>query len=181
MPYGLYWTFCNWTQNQNRARNWGKLYLLLSGNWTSLITQEKLGSLADLVDSMLNPFQVLELAYVFQCYLLPHEDITITSEAQNIIQWFVYEAIVKYAIHGLECIKQGLNPICTGVLKSGKGVLLKIFLNKATSEGFMNLSPIFTIFNILVNNDTVHMWHNFGCHGNHFGGILCVTIVTKLL
>ena len=24
----------------------------------------------------------------------------------------MYEAIVKYVIHGLECIKQGINPIC---------------------------------------------------------------------
>ena len=25
---------------------------------------------------------------------------------------------------------------------------------------------------------SVHMSHNFGCHGNQFGGNLCVTIVT---
>ena len=35
----------------------------------------------------------------------------------------------------------------------------------------MKLSPIFTIFSILVNNYIVHMLHDFGCHGNHFGTI----------
>ena len=67
-------------------------------------------------------------------------------------------------------------------VKSGKIViLLKIFLNKATSDCFINLSPIFTIFSIPVDNDTVYMSHHFGCHGNHFGWNLCVTIVTQLL
>ena len=66
-------------------------------------------------------------------------------------------------------------------LKSGKiAVLLQIFRNKATSDHFVNLSPVFTIFNILVNNDTVNMSHNFGCQGNYFVRNLCVTIVTKL-
>ena len=59
---------------------------------------------------------------------------------------------------------------------SGKiGVLLKIFLNKASSDYFVNLSPVFTIFSILVNNDIVHMSHNFGCQGSHFVENLCVT------
>ena len=60
-------------------------------------------------------------------------------------------------------------------------VLLNIFLNKGTSDSFVNLSPIFTIFRMPVNNYTVHMSYHFGCHGNHFGGNLCVTIDTKLL
>ena len=43
-------------------------------------------------------------------------------------------------------------------VKSDKmGVLLKIFLNKSTSDCFHNLSPIFTIFRILFNNDIDHI------------------------
>ena len=62
--------------------------------------------------------------------------------------------------------------------KSGQIVVLqKIFLNKETSDCFVNLGPILTIYSIPANNDTVHMSHYFGCHGNHF----CVTIDTKLL
>ena len=57
--------------------------------------------------------------------------------------------------------------------------LLTLLLNKATSDcSFINFSPI-TIFEILANNDRVDVLHDFGCHGNHFVGKLCVTIVTK--
>ena len=66
--------------------------------------------------------------------------------------------------------------------KSGQiVVLLKIFLNKETSDCFVNLSVILIIFRILVNYDRVHLLHHFGCHGIHFGGNVCVTIDTKLL
>ena len=78
--------------------------------------------------------------------------------------------IILMHIHG--CVK----------VKSGNiVVLLTIFMNKATYDLFVNLSPIFTIFSILVNNVIVHMSHHFGCHGYNFGGNLHVTIVTKLL
>ena len=60
-------------------------------------------------------------------------------------------------------------------------VLLKIFQNEATSDCFVNLSPILSLFSTQFNNDIVHMLHNFGCYGNHFGGNVCVTIVTNLL
>ena len=55
-------------------------------------------------------------------------------------------------------------------VKSGTiTVLLKIVLNKGTSDGsFVNLNPIFTIFSILVNYDIVHMSHHFGCQRNRF-------------
>ena len=52
---------------------------------------------------------------------------------------------------------------------------------QGSSDCFVNLSPIFTIFSFPVNNDTVQMSHHFGCHGNYFGRSLCVTIDTKLL
>ena len=69
----------------------------------------------------------------------------------------------------------------TSVLKSDKiGVLLNIFMNKATSTCFVNLIPIFTIFSIPVNIEIVHMSHHFGSQGNNVGGNLCVTIVTNL-
>ena len=42
---------------------------------------------------------------------------------------------------------------------------------------FVNLSPIFAIFDIPVNNDIAH---DFGCYGNHFGRKLCIVIVTKI-
>ena len=45
---------------------------------------------------------------------------------------------------------------------------------------FSNLSPMFTIFGIPVNNDIVVRSHDFGCHGTHFGMKICVTIVTKM-
>ena len=45
---------------------------------------------------------------------------------------------------------------------------------------FANSSPIFTIFEILVNNDMVDRSHDFGYHGNHFDRKICVTLVTKM-
>ena len=64
-------------------------------------------------------------------------------------------------------------------VKLGKIViLLKIFANiLATSDCFVNLCPIFPIFIILVNNDIVHMSHNLGCLGTHFGGNLCAIYI----
>ena len=60
-------------------------------------------------------------------------------------------------------------------------VLLKIILNNATSDcSFFNLRPIFAMLGILASNDLVDISHDFGCYGNHFGGTLCVTIVTKI-
>ena len=59
--------------------------------------------------------------------------------------------------------------------------LQKIWLNKAIYNcRFANLCPIFTIFGILVNNDIIGRSNDFGCHGNHFGGKICVTIITKM-
>ena len=37
-----------------------------------------------------------------------------------------------------------------------------------------------TLFGILVNTDIVDSSRDFGCHGNHFGVKICVTIVTKM-
>ena len=61
-------------------------------------------------------------------------------------------------------------------------VLQKILPNIKATYGcsFVNLRQIFTIFEILVNNDIVGRSHYFGCHGNHFGRKFCVTIVTKI-
>ena len=57
---------------------------------------------------------------------------------------------------------------------------MKIVLNKATSDcTFVNLSPIFTIFHILANNDIVDISHDLSCHGNLLAGNY-VTIVTKI-
>ena len=59
--------------------------------------------------------------------------------------------------------------------------LQKMLLCEATYDcSFANSSPIVTIFGILVNNDIVDRPHDFGCHGNHSGGKICVTIVTKI-
>ena len=58
-----------------------------------------------------------------------------------------------------------------------------MLLNKETYDcSFANSSPIFTIFGIciLVNSDIVDRSHDFGWHGNHFGGEICVTIVTNV-
>ena len=67
--------------------------------------------------------------------------------------------------------------------KSGQiVVILKVLgLNKGTSDYFVNLTPILTILSIPVDNDNVHTLYHFGCHGNYFGGNVCVTIDTKLL
>ena len=53
-------------------------------------------------------------------------------------------------------------------------ILLTIFVNKGTSDCFVNLCPILIIFRILVSNDRVHLSH-------HFGRNVCVTIDTKYL
>ena len=59
--------------------------------------------------------------------------------------------------------------------------LQKMLLTKATYDrSFVNSSPIFTILGILVNNDIVDRSRDFGCHGNQFGGKMCVTMVTKM-
>ena len=42
-------------------------------------------------------------------------------------------------------------------------------------------SPILTIFRILVNKDIIDMSYDISCHGNHFGGKLCITIVNNIL
>ena len=56
--------------------------------------------------------------------------------------------------------------------------LQKLLLNKATDDcGFVSSSPIFTIIGILVNNDIVDRSHDFGSHGSHLGGKICVTSV----
>ena len=67
-------------------------------------------------------------------------------------------------------------------VKATLPVLQKMLLNKATYDcSFANSSPIFIIFGILINNDIVDRSHDCGCHGNHFGGKICVTIiVTKM-
>ena len=63
-------------------------------------------------------------------------------------------------------------------VKSGKiAVLLKIFLNKGISDSCINLSPIFTIFSILVNGDKIHvtsfglpwwqLWWEFMCYHSY--------------
>ena len=63
-------------------------------------------------------------------------------------------------------------------IKSGKiTVLLKIFLNNATCDGFINLSPIFTILKYYGHQNIVHVSHNLGFHGKCFG---VIPIVIKL-
>ena len=66
-------------------------------------------------------------------------------------------------------------------VKVKTGNVRVLLLNKATSQCFVNLSQIFKIFSILVNDNIVYMPHNFGCYENHFGGKICVTIDIKLL
>ena len=72
----------------------------------------------------------------------------------------------------------------TGVHRHVKARLLfygKYYLIMLTCDcNFVNLSSIFTIFSILVNNDIVDMPHDFGSYGNYFVRKLCVTIPTKI-
>ena len=63
----------------------------------------------DLVDSVLNTLQTLELANVSQLFISTWKCYHTNT---NIIQWFIYEAVVKYVIQGMACIKQEINPIC---------------------------------------------------------------------
>ena len=70
----------------------------------------------------------------------------------------------------------------SGMLLQNQENLLIILSNKSTSDCIIiSLGPIFTIFSIPVTNDTVDKSHDFGCHGNNFGGNLYVTILTRLL
>ena len=74
-----------------------------------------------------------------------------------------------------------LTPCDISYVKATLPCLQNVLLNEATYDcSFANLSPIFTIFGIQVSNDIVDRSHDFGCHGNHFGGRICVTIVTKM-
>ena len=80
--------------------------------WDSFKNSRKDGKFSiDLVDSMLNTRQTLELTNVSQLFtsIWKHWH---TQWSPNIIPWFMYESIVKYAIQGTECIKQGMNLIC---------------------------------------------------------------------
>ena len=51
---------------------------------------------------------------MFLHYLLPHDNITIPSQAQNITQCItcMYEAIAKYVMQGPWCVVQGIKRIC---------------------------------------------------------------------
>ena len=65
----------------------------------------------DLVGSMLNTLRTVELGNVFHLFTWKHYHIPKWSP--NIIQWFMYEATVKYVImQGPGCVKQGIKPIC---------------------------------------------------------------------
>ena len=61
------------------------------------------------------------------------------------------------------------------------GFLCQIYSHTCMAIRNPRVSPIFTIFRILVNNDSVHLSYHYGCHRNHFGGNVCVTIDTKVL
>ena len=111
-----YYNFTNLFQDlsKNRSRNWEKRYSPLLGNGTPLITQEKIGNLVygiELDDSICNTVPTLELANVSQLFTstLKHYN---TYWSPNIIQLFMYEAIVKYVIQGLWCVKKRIRPIC---------------------------------------------------------------------
>ena len=91
----------------------------------------------------------------------------------------LHKSMAKLSLfwHGMN-----LDLICTTlfwyiVTITGKATLLfleNILLNKATYDcSFANSTLIFTIFGILVDNDIIDRSHNFGCHGNHFGGEMC--------
>ena len=60
---------------------------------------------------MLNTLQTLELANDSQFFssIWKHYH---AQWSPNIIQWFMYEAIVKYVIQYVEFVKQGINPSC---------------------------------------------------------------------
>ena len=53
----------------------------------------------------------LELANVSQLFTFTWK-YYLTQWSPNIIQWFMYEAIVRYVVQGLEWIEQRRNPIC---------------------------------------------------------------------
>ena len=59
---------------------------------------------------MLNTLRTIELANVSQLFTSTWKH-NHTQWRLNIIQSFMYEAIVKYVVQGLECVKQGLNPV----------------------------------------------------------------------
>ena len=108
--------------------------------------------------------QILPLCNLMQPFIVA------MSNINSIIDFFAavaYTAVSKIQVH--MCVK----------VKTGKST---IFLNKTHYDcSFISLSPIFTIFSILVNNNIVNMSHDCGCHGNHFGSKLYVTIVTTIL
>ena len=100
---------------------------------------------------------MLILIDLFSATMLSHSH---RSELESIYSYYLKLLSISARHH--RCVK----------VKSGKiVVLLKIFLNKATSDCFVNLSPIVTIFSIQVNNYIVHISHHFGCHGNHLVGM----------
>ena len=63
----------------------------------------------DFIDSMFNILRSLELANMSVLFTstLKHYH---TQWSPNIIQWLMYEAIVKYVIQSLGFVKQGINP-----------------------------------------------------------------------
>ena len=63
----------------------------------------------DVVHAMHNTLQTLELASFSVMYF--HMKTLPYPVSPNIIQWFMYEAIVKDVIQGPECVKHGIIPI----------------------------------------------------------------------
>ena len=80
--------------------------------WNSFNKSRKDGKVViDLVDPMLNTIWALEVANVFQLFTSTWKYFH-TKWSPNIIQLFMFEAIMKYVLQGLECVKQEINPIC---------------------------------------------------------------------
>ena len=68
--------------SKNRAHNYKKWYLLLSGNGNPLINQEQVGALAQIQLSPCLLHSGPQNWQMFISYLIAHEYITITSDAQ---------------------------------------------------------------------------------------------------
>ena len=97
-------------------RKWGpklrEIVLFLFRKQNSFNNWRKDGKFGiDLVDAMPNTLQALEIANVSRLLSSTWKHCHIQWRP-SIIQWCMYEAIVKSVIQGTPCFKDGFNPIC---------------------------------------------------------------------
>ena len=112
--------------------------------WNFFNNSRKYGKFViDLVESMLNTLQTIELASISKLFTSTC-NLFHTQWCPNMIQWFMYKAIGKYDIQGPECVKQWINPICATLHIFPKIIKGVLFLKRSKNHFSLFLAPTIT-------------------------------------